>query len=273
MVIFPRALGLSFSLLLVWGPALGVLAAANPVQLLQLLERRQCRDCRLQDADLVHADLRDAQLERAQLQRANMGRARLDGANLRGANLSFSSLLGASLRGADLRGARLEGADLRQADLSGALLDPNALALSHWKGAIGVRADASSYAALHNAGVEASLEGRYPEAEQAFNSALLRQPDAAITWLARGLTRVELGNREGARQDLAYAADLYASQGEAAVAVQLRQTVEQLGRPEVPDRGAAKGGSGAGMALMQGAAGLVQTLAPLALKLLAPMPF
>jgi uncharacterized protein YjbI with pentapeptide repeats len=242
--------------------------AADHAQLVQLLERRQCGSCRLQDADLVHADLRDAQLERAQLQRANLGRAQLDGANLRGANLSFSSLLGASLRGADLRGAKLDGADLRRADLSGALLDADALALSHWKGAIGVTADSSSYAAMHNAGVEAALEGRFPEAEEAFNKALLKQTDAAITWLARGLTRVEQGNREGARQDLAYAASLYDQQGNAEVATQLRRAADQLAQDP-----AAKGGNGAGIVLMQGAASLAQTLAPLALKFFMPIPF
>lgn len=251
------------------GPVPLALPAAAQDPLLVLLERRQCSGCRLQDADLVHADLRDAQLERAQLQRANLGRAQLDGANLRAADLSFSSLLGASLRGADLRGARLEGTDLRQADLSGAQLDSNALARSHWQGAIGVKAEVSSYPALHNAGVEASRQGRFPEAEQAFNEALQLQPDAAITWLARGLTRVELGNREGARHDLNYAAELYARQGDAPVATQLRQSSEQL---TIPEPGA-RGGNGAGMAVMQGTANLIQALAPLAMKVLLPIPF
>lgn len=243
-------------------------SAVNHDQLVKLLERRECRSCRLQDADLVHADLRDAQLEQAQLQRANLGRAQLDGANLRGSNLQFSSLLGASLRGADLRGALLEGADLRRADLTGALLDADALARSHWQGAIGVSVDASSYAALHNAGVTAALEGRFPEAEEAFNQALRKQPDAALTWLARGLTRIELGQREGASQDLAYAAGLYELEGRPEVAVELRRNAERLGEP-------AKGpsGNGAGSALLQGAAQLVQVLGPLALKFFVPAPF
>lgn len=237
-------------------------------QLQQLLEQRRCRGCRLADADLVHADLRDAELEKAQLQRANLGRAQLDGANLRGANLSYSSLLGASLRGADLRGARLEGADFRRADLSGALLDADALAHSHWKGAIGVSAESSSYAAMHNAGVEAALEGRFPEAEAAFDKALLRQPEAAITWVARGVVRVEQGNRDGARQDLAYAASLYERQGSPELATQLRQGSEQLAREAKPPSG-----NGMGSALLQGAAGLAKTLAPLAIKYFAPIPF
>jgi uncharacterized protein YjbI with pentapeptide repeats len=106
-------------------------AMAGSADLIRLLESKDCKSCKLQDADLVHADLRDADLSQAQLQRANLGQARLDGAQLSGANLTFTSLTGASLRGADLRGARLEGTDLRQADLSGALLDPGALSRSH----------------------------------------------------------------------------------------------------------------------------------------------
>jgi uncharacterized protein YjbI with pentapeptide repeats len=241
----------------------------------RLLEKRSCPGCRLADADLVYADLRDARLEQAQLQRANLGRAQLDGADLRGADLSFSSLLGASLRGADLRGARLEGTDLREADLSGARLDPNALARSHWKGAIGVPAESSSYASIHNAGVEAALEGRLPQAEEAFSKALLRQPDAAITWVARGLVRIEQGNRDGGRKDLDHAASLYELQGSADVAAELRQGAEQLAVD--PEAGIeAKGGNGMGSAMLQGAAGLVQALAPLAQlasRFIVPLPF
>jgi tetratricopeptide (TPR) repeat protein len=245
--------------------------AAHHDHLIRLLERRDCRACRLQDADLVHADLRDAQLQQAQLQRANLGQAQLDGANLRAADLSFSSLQGASLRGADLRGARLEGADLRRADLSEARLDPGALARSHWQGAIGVAPAASSYAAMHNAGVEASAQGRLTQAEEAFNLALQRQPDAAITWLARGLTRMEQGNRAGGREDLAYAATLYEQQGRPEVAAKLRESMEELGRD--PEDSRPRGGNGAGGALLQGIAGLVQALAPLAIRIFAPVAF
>ncbi len=154
----------------------GSALAGNQEHILRLMETKTCPSCRLQDADLVYADLRDAQLAKAQLQRANLSRAQLDGADLRGTNLSFTSLTGASLRGADLRGAQLEGADLREADLSGAKLDNEALARSHWRGATGVSAEVSSYPAMHNAGVEASQQGRFPEAEEYFNKALLKHP-------------------------------------------------------------------------------------------------
>jgi tetratricopeptide (TPR) repeat protein len=262
-------LALAMGLVLELGLGLGPAGAVNNDQLMQLLTHKTCQGCKLQDADLVHADLRDAQLQRAQLQRANLGRAQLDGANLSGADLSFSSLLGASLRGANLRGTKLEGTDLRDADLSGAQLDTNALATSHWKGAIGVGVELSSYAALHNAGVEAALEGRLPEAEKYFNQALLKQPDAAITWLARGITRVEQAKREEGVQDFIYAASLYERQGAPETALELRREAEQL------NKGAKKpaGGNGMGGTLLQGAAGLFQVLAPLAAKALIPLPF
>ncbi len=255
------ALGLGLGSLPAW--------AVNNEQLLELLARRACQGCKLQDADLVHADLRDAQLQRAQLQRANLGRAQLDGADLSGANLSFSSLLGASLRGANLRGAKLEGADLREADLSGAQLDRQALAASHWKGAIGVNPEHSSYAALHNAGVEAALEGRLPDAEDYFNKALLKQPDAAITWLARGITRLEQAKRQEAIQDFSYAANLYEQQGANETARELRKETDQLSKSEKKP----PSGNGMGGTLLQGAAGLFQVLAPLAAKVLIPLPF
>ena len=42
---------------------------ARADDLIVLLQRRNCPDCRLADVDLVHADLRDADLQGAQLQR------------------------------------------------------------------------------------------------------------------------------------------------------------------------------------------------------------
>ena len=242
--------------------------ARSGADLMRLLEQGSCKSCKLQDSDLVHADLRDAELVSAQLQRSNLSRSRLDGADLRQANLSFASLLGASLRGADLRGANLEGADLREADLSGAKLDPNALASSHWKGATGVSAEASSYAAMHNAGVEAAQQGRLVEAEDYFNRALLKNPDAAITWLARGITRSQQAKAETAQQDITYAATLFEQQGDTATALQLRDQLKQLERKENK-----QSGNGYGSGLLRTAGGLFQQLAPLALKLFAPTPF
>lgn len=241
---------------------------ADSTDLFKLLETRSCRGCKLQDADLVHADLRDADLRQAQLQRANLGQARLDGAQLSGANLSFTSLMGASLRGADLRGARLDGTDLRQADLSGALLDAGALSRSHWQRATGIEPTQLSYAELHNAGAAAAQQGRYPEAEQFFSAAIRREPAAAISWVARGISRSEQGKTVLAANDFNYAASLYGERGEQEQVLQLKQAAETVmasTKPNTPD------GNGAGSKALSGALAAFQFLAPLAAKAFLPM--
>lgn len=257
------ALALSLSTVLVGSG--GALAGED---LLRALDQKICSGCKLQDADLVHADLRDAKLKQAQLQRANLSRAQLDGADLSGANLTDAAMVGASLRGADLRGAKLEGTDLRDADLSGAKFDPDALAASHWKGATGVSADASSYAAMHNAGVEAAQQGRFPEAETFFNKALVKKPDAAVTWLARGITRAEQANLASAQQDINYAATLFEQQGDSATANELKKGLKAIQKAEK-----AKNGNGYGSQILKAAGGLFQQLAPIAVKMFAPMAF
>lgn len=258
------ALGVALASILALG---GPSALAGEGDVMKLLERRQCPGCRLQDADLVWADLRDADLTGAKLQRANLSQARLDGAVLRGADLRFTSLQGASLRGADLRGAQLLGTDLRQSDLSGAQLDAGALERSHWQGAQGVDSGVLSYAALHNAGVAAALGGRQPEAERLFGEALRQSPEAAITWLARGVSRAEQGKQEEAQQDLNYAAALYAQQGDGEEAKRISEASRQLATAP----GKKPAGNGMGGALLTGAVGLAQFLAPLAMKALVPM--
>ncbi len=265
-----RALGLSLGL--AWGlvllPPAGQAVRASTLQpLIQLLETKRCEGCQLTDADLAGADLRDGDLRGAQLRRANLSRAVLDGARLSGADLGFTSLLGASLRGADLRGARLEGTDLRQADLSGAKLDPGALAAAHWQGATGIDASQQSYGELHNAGVDASRQGHYPQAEQYFSDAIRRQPDAAISWVARGITRSEQGKTQLAAQDFTYAASLYERGGELDTTAQLRDASRKLlAAGKKP-----QGGNGLGTQLMGGAMAAFQFLAPIAAKALIPM--
>ena len=243
-------------------------AMAGSADLIRLLESKYCRSCKLQDADLIHADLRDADLRQAQLQRANLGQARLDGAQLSGANLSFTSLTGASLRGADLRGARLEGTDLRQADLSGALLDPGALSRSHWQRATGIESVQLSYGELHNAGAEAAQQGRYPEAERLFGDAIRKDPNAAISWVARGICRSEQGKKGLAASDFNYAASLYAQRGELEQAEQLKVAAEKVAKaPE----STTEGGNGAGSTAVSGILSAFQFLAPLAIKGLLPL--
>lgn len=246
--------------LLVSGLALPPSGAAS-ADLMKLLDQRSCRNCKLQDADLVHADLRDADLSGAQLQRANLAQARLDGARLNGANLSFTRLTGASLRGADLRGAKISGTDLRQADLSGALLDAGALSRSHWQQAQGVNHEQLSFVELHNAGVEAATYGRQNEADQFFNAAIQREPAAAITWVARGIIRGQQGEVDQAANDFTYAASLYEQSGETAQAQQLRASVNQMGQTKLQ-----AGGNGFGSQVLSGLISILSVLAPLAIK-------
>ena len=67
---------------------------ARADDLIELLQQRNCTDCRLADVDLVQADLREVDLQGAQVQHANLGQARLDGADLRGSDLHFTNLRG-----------------------------------------------------------------------------------------------------------------------------------------------------------------------------------
>jgi len=265
------AVALTLGVLLAAGAALPARAGSTE-DLMRLLQTRSCSGCRLQDADLVHADLRDADLSGAALQRANLSRARLDGARLEGADLSFTSLQGASLRGADLRGARLEGTDLRQSDLSGARFDPGALSRSHWERAQGLDSALLDYAELHNAGVDAAVAGRHPEAERLFGEAIQKQPEAAISWMARGISRSQQGRNTEASQDLSYAARLYEQAGEVEMARMLEDAVKGMGdEPGLKQGG--KGGNGFGGQLLTGAAGMVQMLLPLAAKAFVPLAF
>ena len=242
--------------------------AARADDLIVLLQQRNCPDCRLADVDLVHADLRDADLQRAQLQRANLGQARLDGADLRNSNLQFTNLRGASLRGADLRGSTLYGTDLRQADLSGAQLDDGALEQAHWQGALGIRTGVRGHAALHNAGVTAAENGQWDRAEALFGAAIAAEPNEPLSWVARGISRGELGEMSKAANDLAYAGSLFENNGDVAKAQQLTSASQRLRtnlEETEPD------GNGVGSAILGGTLSIIQGLAPLALKTLMPL--
>ena len=243
--------------------------AADPQQLMRILESRQCPACDLKDADLVQADLRNAQLTGAQLQGANLSGARLDGADLRDTNLRFTSLAGASLRGADLRGSDLTGTDLRQSDLTGAALSPNGLSRSHWQQAQGVNLNLQSYAELHNAGTVAAQAGQFPDSEKFFSAAISSSPNAAITWMARGIIRAEQGKTEDAYNDLLQSSTLYLEMGEKDLAFQIKNAAEALVRPDKIPRG----GNGFASNLASGAVSALQLIAPIAIKALAPSVF
>ena len=237
--------------------------AVRADDLVTLLLELKCPECHLADVDLVHADLRDADLQRAQLQRANLGRARLDGADLRDADLRLSSLQGASLRGADLRGSRLFGTDLRHADLTGAQLDDGALEQAHWEGARGISQGVRSHATLHNAGVTAAEKGDWKRAEDLFSAAITAASDKPLSWVARGLSRGELGKNALAANDLAYAGTLFRERGDHIKADQMklasRKALEGKGHSQ-------RGGSGVGSAILAGGISTLRILGPMALS-------
>ena len=240
---------------------------ARADDLIELLQQRNCPDCRLADVDLVHADLRDSDLQRAKLQRANLGQARLDGADLRGSNLKFTNLRGASLQGADLRGSTLYGTDLRQADLNGAQLDIGALEQAHWDGAQGIANGVLSHASLHNAGVTAAEQSQWARAEELFSKAIAIAPNEPLSWVARGLCRGELGDNKRASKDLAHASQLFKKKGDKVKTKQLEIAIQNI---QTHAEEGIYQGSGIGSAVLTGTIKALQTLAPIALKLISP---
>ena len=231
-----------------------------------LLQNKQCPECKLADADLVHADLRDADLSGAKLQRANLSQAKLDGADLSNADLSFTSLHGASLRGANLTGAKFYGTDLRDCDLTGAMLDSNSLEEAHWSGATGLPKDAQSHAALHNAGVTAAERNQWKKAEELFGLAIRKEPERAESWVARGITRDQLGQRQLAIKDFSYASSLYEADGFSSNAKQLQAAAQSL-QDKTYKR---QSSNGTGSALLSGLLSTSKALFPLAMKLFMP---
>lgn len=242
-------------------------ASAGADEVIQLLGSLRCSQCDLRRADLVHASLTSADLEGSDLTGANLSGANLDGANLRNTNLSFTSLHGASLKGADLGGATLHGTDLRRADLTGAQLSASELQQAHWRSATGIPTSVLNYSDLHNAGVELAKSKNWKEAEIWFNKAIQRNPDAAISWLGRGLCRLETGELVNASQDIAYASRLYKQLGDDKLSSDLHQLSQNL----ITTPKQQKGGNGAGITTINGALGVIRMIAPLAMKALVPM--
>ena len=108
------------------------------LNLSQLLDTKECRECNLQrvnlgqirlvranleGANLKKADLKDTVLSGANLRAANLEGTKLENAKLRNANLVWSNLKNADLKSANLEGVRLDNANLKNANLQGANLN------------------------------------------------------------------------------------------------------------------------------------------------------
>ena len=147
-------------------------------------------------------------------------------------------------------------------------LDAGALDQSHWQGARGIGRGLRSHASLHNAGVDAALSGRWMEAERLFSAAILDNPQEALSWVARGLSRGEQGKNDLAGRDLAHAGLLFEQQGDPIKADQLKQASTRVHEPAAADEPT---GNGLGSAVLGSALSTIQALAPIALKALMPM--
>ena len=155
-------------------------------------------------------------------------------------------------------------------DLSGAKLDPGALEESHWQGAKGINAGVRSHASLHNAGVDAAQEDRWADAERLFSQAIQDKPEEPLSWVARGLSRGELGRFDDAARDLAYAGRLFEQEGDQLKAEQLKAASKRVTQ-ENGGNTADDQGNGLGSALLGGTLSAIQSLAPIALRALMPL--
>jgi tetratricopeptide (TPR) repeat protein len=178
----------------------------------QLLSTKQCQKCELSNAGLVLADLVGADLSGADLTRANLSRANLTGANLAGANLTGASLHGANLAGANLAGANLDNTDLRDAYLANAKLYGTSLKTAFIQGTMGIPEYAGTAEDFYAWGVVEADRGNYRAAINNYNQALMLKTDFAPAFLARSVSRFNLGDFTGATQDAQVASTLFSVQ-------------------------------------------------------------
>jgi uncharacterized protein YjbI with pentapeptide repeats len=186
--------------------------AANSEHLRQLLATKQCQNCDLSDAGLVMADLSGADLSGANLRGANLSRANLQGADLRGANLSGASLFGANLNYAKLAGATIVGTDLRNAYLYNIELTGVTINGANLQGASGIPSQIATPEEFYALGVAAAEKGNKQQAVDYFNQAIAIKPDYAGAYLARGIARYQLFDRQGAFQDAQIAEKMFTTQ-------------------------------------------------------------
>jgi uncharacterized protein YjbI with pentapeptide repeats len=186
--------------------------AANSEHLQQLLATKQCQNCDLTHAGLVMADLSGANLSGANLAGANLSRANLSGADLRGANLSGASLYGANLTETRFSGANLAAADLRNSYLTNAELNGAYLNSTNFQGAMGIPSQIASPEDFYALGVAQGEKGNHQQAISYFSQAIAIKPDYAGAYLARGVARYQLLDRQGAFVDAQVADKLFTSQ-------------------------------------------------------------
>lgn len=186
--------------------------AANSEQVRQLLATKECQNCDLTGAGLVMADLSGANLSGANLTGANLSRANLSGADLRGANLSGAGLFGVNLSAAKLSGANLAGADLRNTYLANAELTSAYIDGANFQGAVGIPSQIAPPEDFYAWGVAEAQKGNQQQAINYFTQAIAAKPEYAGAYLARGVARYQIFDRQGAFQDAKVAEKLFTSQ-------------------------------------------------------------
>ncbi|WP_414752563.1 pentapeptide repeat-containing protein [Anabaena sp. CCY 9910] len=205
--------------------------AANQEHIRQLLATKQCQNCNLSGAGLVMADLTGANLSGANLAGANLSRANLSGADLRGANLSGAGLFGVNLSEAKLGGANLAGADLRSAFLSNAEFTGAYLQGTNFQGALGIPLQIATPDEFYALGVAEAQKGNQQQAINYFNQAIASKPEYAGAYLARGIARYQLFDRQGATQDAQTAEKLFTSQDNATGTQTAQAFIQELQTP------------------------------------------
>lgn len=205
--------------------------AANQEHIRQLLATKQCQNCDLSGAGLVMADLSGANLSGANLAGANLSRANLSGADLRGANLSGAGLAGVNLSEAKLSGANLAGADLRGTFLSNAQFTGAYLQGANFQGAVGIPLQIATPEEFYTLGVSEAQKGNHKQAIYYFEQAIAAKPEYAQAYLARGVARFQIFDRQGAAQDAQIAEKLFTSQNNAPGTQTAQAFIKELQTP------------------------------------------
>ncbi|MEH2323687.1 MAG: pentapeptide repeat-containing protein [Nostoc sp.] len=205
--------------------------AANSEHVKQLLATKQCQNCDLSNAGLVMADLSGANLSGANLTGANLSRANLSGADLRGANLSGASLFGVNLSEAKFSGANLAGTDLRNTYLANAQLTGANLNGANLNGAVGIPSQIASPEQFYALGVAEGQKGNQQQAISYFNQAIAIKPEYAGAYLARGIARYQILDRQGAFQDAQVAEKFFTSQNNATGTQTAQAFIKELQTP------------------------------------------
>jgi uncharacterized protein YjbI with pentapeptide repeats len=206
--------------------------AANYEHVRQLLATKQCQNCDLSGAGLVMADLSGADLSGANLAGANLSRANLIGADLRGANLSSAGLFGVNLSGAKLGGANLLGADLRNTYLANAEMSGVTLSGANLQGAVGIPLQIAKPEEFYAWGVAEAEKGNQKQAIDYLNQAIAAKPDYAGAYLARGVARYQIFDRQGAFQDAQIAEKLFQTQSNGDGMLTAQAFIKELQSPQ-----------------------------------------